>query len=80
MLKGQSLLDYTNLFSPNEYEKYLRQIMQNIFKKFKIIYGIICVKYIKFKKFEIYIFEKTLVPSIICSKCISEDEKVFKGE
>ena len=27
-----------------------------------------------------YIFEKTLVLSIICSKCENEDEKVFKEE
>ena len=24
MLKGKSLLDYTNLFSPNEYEKMIK--------------------------------------------------------
>ena len=27
-----------------------------------------------------YIFEKTLVFSIICSKCDNEDEKIFKEE
>ena len=27
-----------------------------------------------------YIFEKTLVLSIICSKCKTEDEKMFKEE
>ena len=27
MLKGKSLLDYTNLFSPNEYKKYGKIIL-----------------------------------------------------
>ena len=27
-----------------------------------------------------YIFEKTLVLSIICSKCENKDEKIFKEE
>ena len=27
-----------------------------------------------------YIFEKTLVLSIICSKCGNDDEKIFKEE
>ena len=45
------------------------------------IYCVICGKYKKFKNSKIsYIFEKTLVLSIICSKCESEDEKIFKEE
>ena len=27
-LKGKSLLDYTNVFSPNEYEKYYKLILK----------------------------------------------------
>ena len=38
-------------------------------------------KYRKFKKPKIsYLLEKTLVLSIICSKCKNEDEKIFKEE
>ena len=34
----------------------------------------------KIKSKILYIFEKILVLSTICSKCINEDEKVFKEE
>ena len=45
----------------------------------KKLYCIICGKYRKFKNPKIsYILEKTLVLSIICSKCKNEDEKIFK--
>ena len=45
----------------------------------KKIYCVISGKYRKFKKPEIsYIFEKTLVFSIICSKFENGDEKIFK--
>ena len=47
----------------------------------KKIYSIICDNYRKFKKPKIsYIFEKSLVISIICSKCENEDEKIFREE
>ena len=40
-----------------------------------------CGKYRKFEKSKIsYLLEKTLVPSIICSKCKNEDEKIFQEE
>ena len=42
----------------------------------KLYYG----KNRKFEKLKIYIFEKTLVLSITCSKCKIEDETVFKEE
>ena len=45
MLKGKSLLDYINLFSPNEYEKNDETILiylQSILKKFLKVYSIIC--------------------------------------
>ena len=42
---------------------------------------VICRKYIKLEKPKIsYLLEKTLVLSIICSKCKNEDEKIFKEE
>ena len=44
----------------------------------KKIYCVICSKYRKLEK--IKILEKTLVLSIICSKCKNEDEKIFKEE
>ena len=45
----------------------------------KKLYCVICCKYNKFEKLEIlYLLEKRLVLSIICSKCKNEDEKLFK--
>ena len=47
----------------------------------KKIYCVICGEYRKFKNPKIScIFEKTLIFSIICSKCKNEDEKIFKEE
>ena len=47
----------------------------------KKIYCVICSKYGKFEKAKVsYLLEKTLVLSIICSKCKNEDEKLFKEE
>ena len=45
------------------------------------LYCVMCSKYRKFEKPKIsYLLEKTLVLSIICSKCKNEDEKIFKEE
>ena len=42
---------------------------------------IICGKYRKLENPETtHFFEKTLVLSIICSKCKNEDQKLFKEE
>ena len=47
----------------------------------KKLYCVNCSKYTKFEKPKIpYLLEKTLVLSIICSKCKNEDEKIFKEE
>ena len=47
----------------------------------KKLYCVICGKYRKFEKPKIlYIFEKTLVLSIIWSKCKNKDEKILKEE
>ena len=71
ILKGESLLDYTNLFSPNNYEKNDNTKIFSITKKMKKKYCIICSKYRKFEKPKIsHLLEKTLALSIICSKCI----------
>ena len=47
----------------------------------KKLYCAVCGKYIKFKNAKIScVFGKTLVFSIICSKCENEVEKLFKEE
>ena len=47
----------------------------------KKIYCIKCNKYSSLKNPNIsYIFDKTLVLSIICDKCSSEEENIFKEE
>ena len=48
--------------------------------KMKKIYGFTCGMYRKFKNPKIYIFEKTLILYIICSKCNNEDVKIFREE
>ena len=49
--------------------------------KMKKIYCVILGKCRELKNAKIsYMFEKTLVLSIICSKCEDEDEKIFKEE
>ena len=54
MLKGISLLDYTNLFSPNDYKKNDEIILKDlrITKKMAKLYYIICGRYRKFEKSE----------------------------
>ena len=47
----------------------------------KQLYCVVCGKWRKFEKSKIsYLLEKTLVLSIICSKCKNEDGKIFKEE
>ena len=47
--------------------------------KIKKLSFLTCDKYKKFEKPKIsYIFVKTIVISIICSKCKNEDAKIFK--
>ena len=47
----------------------------------KNLHCVICDTYRKIEKPKIlYILEKTLVLSNICSKCKNEDEKIFKEE
>ena len=49
------------------------------FEQMKKLYCVICANYRKFEKPKIsYLLEKTLVLSIICSKCKNEEEKIFK--
>ena len=61
MLKGKSLLEYTNLFSPSEYEKNDKIILKYFEKIFKMkkIYCAVCRKYKKSKNPKIsYILKK----------------------
>ena len=62
MLTGKIFLDYTNLFSPNEYEKNNKIILKyklNQKTKIKKIYCVNCGKYRKFKNRKAsVIFEK----------------------
>ena len=46
----------------------------------KKIYCVVCGKYEKLNPQLSYILEKTLVHSIIFSKCGSKNEKIFKEE
>ena len=47
----------------------------------KKLYCVICGKYRKFEKPKIlYLLKKTLMLSIICSKCKNGNEKIFKEE
>ena len=71
MLKGKSLLDYTNLFPSNDYKK--NNDYRNDYRNPND-----CRKFEKPKTS--YLFEKTLVFSIRLSKCKNKDEKIFKEE
>ena len=47
----------------------------------KKLYCVICHKYRKLEKPTVsYLLEKILALSVICSKCMNEDEKIFKEE
>ena len=84
VLKGKSLLDYTNLFSRNEYEKN-DKIIRNIFQELKslrwknyIVLFVVSIE--KLKNLKYHTLEKTLVLSIIYSKGKNEKEKLFEED
>ena len=53
-LKAKSLPDYTNLFSPNDFEKNDKITLKNFqYKKMKKLYCVFFVKCRKFEKSEI---------------------------
>ena len=83
MLKGKSLLDYTNLFSPNDYGKNDKTIVK-YFQKLKCWKKLYCVIRGKDRKFEkpkiSYSLEKTVIHYIIWSKCTNKDEKLLNKE
>ena len=77
LLKGKSLPDYKNFFSPNGYKNNDKITLTK--KMEKLYYCFICRKYRKFEKLKIsYLFGKTFVLSVICSKWKNEDKKIFE--
>ena len=81
MLKSKSLLDYTNCFLLIIMRRIIFTKIFSITKKMKKLYCVNCGKYRKFEKLQMsYLLEKTLVLSIICSKCKNDYEKFFKEE
>ena len=82
MLKGKSFLDYTNLFSPNDYEKDHKIILKYFWqlKRWKIYIVLFVASIENLKNLKYTSYKKTLVLSIICSKCRNEEDKIFKEE
>ena len=82
MLKGRSFLDYTNLFSPNDYEKDDKIILKYFWqlKRWKIYIVLFVASIENLKNLKYTSYKKTLVLSIICSKCRNEEDKIFKEE
>ena len=75
MLKSKTLLEYTNLFSPNEYKKNDKLIFLLNSKNVKTIKicCIVCDKYRKFKNPKMsYAFKNTSVISTVWSKCVNK--------
>ena len=68
MLKGKSLLEYTNLFSPNEYKKndkvILKYFQQNL-NKLKCIV-MFAINTGNFKKLKYHILKKKSIKSLCC--------------
>ena len=76
MFKGKILLDYTNLSSPNDYEKNDIIVLKR-FRSLKILYCVICGKDRIYEKPKIsYIFGQSL--SIISSKRKNEEKSKKK--
>ena len=75
MLKGKSLLDYINLFSPNKYEKNdnteIFPLTKDLKWKKSIALFVLSIENLKILKYTF--LKKTLVLFIICSKCKNED-------
>ena len=82
MLKGKSLLEYTNLFSPNEYKKndkiILKYFQWNLNKLKSMVMFAINIENLKKLTYHIFKKKKTLSLSTVYSKCGHECEKIFK--
>ena len=83
MLKAKSLLEYTSLFSPNEYEKNDKIILKyfQYIKRLRwkncVALSVVSIENLKILKNYTY-SRKTLTLAIICSKCRNLDEKKKK--
>ena len=83
MLKAKSLLEYTSLFSPNEYEKNDKIILKyfQYIKRLRwkncVALSVVSIENLKILKNYTY-SRKTLTLAIICSKCRNLDEKKEK--
>ena len=73
------MLDYTNLFSPSDYETNDGIILKYFQKLKRLKNYIVFFAEIENPKIS-YVLEKKLALSIIGSKCKNEDEKIFKEE
>ena len=86
MLKGEKLLDYTNVLSLNQYDKNDKIIL----KCFQLLHykcqdekncGTNFKKFEEFKNPKIsYMFNNALGLSSVCDKYVSKDNKMFKEE
>ena len=82
MLKGKSLLEYTNLFSPNEYKNEDKTILKHFqwnLNKLKCIV-MFSINKENLKKLKYDILKKALSFPIVYSKCGHKYEKIFKEE
>ena len=85
MLESKILLDYINLFCPNEYKENDRikleyfQYLKRLRWKKSIGLFAVSIENLKTLKYHTFL-KKLLIPSIICSKCENENEKLFKAE
>ena len=71
MLKGKRLLDYTNLLSPNDYDRNDKLILKYFpqLKKMNKLYRVISGRYLKFEK----IFEEEESIEISRTFCLIEN-------
>ena len=87
MLNGEDLLEYTNLFFPNDYDmndKIIKKFFLWIYFKKVRMRKIYYTKWKKCKNFKkpktSYICNKKLHLSSISNKCGREDKKIFDKE
>ena len=82
MLKGKSLLEYTNLFSPNDYEKndkiISKHFQQNLNKLKCIVTFVTNIENLKRKTKMSNILKKTLSLCFVYRKCGHEYKKYLK--
>ena len=77
VLRGKSLLGYTNLFYPNDYgnNNSNNSKIFSLFEIMKILFCVICCNYRKFEKPKIsYLLDKKFFLSIISNKTQNGDE------